>query len=33
MNEIKYENKTIKMPKPLDECDFGKNPIRTNKSC
>ena len=27
MNEIKYENKTIKIPKPFDECDFGKNPL------
>ena len=27
MKEIKYENKTIKMTKPLDECDFGKNPL------
>ena len=27
MNEIKYENKTIKMTKPLDQCDFGKNPL------
>ena len=27
MNEIKYKNKIIKMTKPLDECDFGKNPL------
>ena len=27
MNEIKYENKTIKIPKPFNECDFGKNPL------
>tara|TARA_R100001594_G_C3957294_1_gene244458 strand:- start:80 stop:340 length:261 start_codon:yes stop_codon:yes gene_type:complete len=27
MNEIKYKNKTIKMPKPLNECNFGKNPL------
>ena len=27
MNEIKYKNKTITIPKPLNECDFGKNPL------
>jgi|TARA_R110000824_G_scaffold153195_2_gene324751 hypothetical protein len=27
MNEIKYENKTIKIPKPFNECNFGKNPL------
>ena len=27
MKEIKYENKIIKMTKPLNECDFGKNPL------
>ena len=27
MNEIKYKNKTIKMTKPLNECDFGKNQL------
>ena len=31
MKEIKYENKTIKMTKPLDECDFGKNPLEQIK--
>ena len=31
MNEIKYENKTIKMTKPLNECDFGKNPLEPIK--
>ena len=25
--QIKYENKTITIPKPFDECDFGKNPL------
>ena len=31
MNEIKYKNKTIKMTKPLNECDFGKNPLEEIK--
>ena len=31
MKEIKYENKTIKMTKPLNECDFGKNPLEEIK--
>ena len=26
MKEIKYNNKTYKIPKPFDECFFGKNP-------
>ena len=24
---IKYNNKTIVIPKPFNECDFGKNPL------
>ena len=31
MNEIKYKNKIIKMTKPLNECDFGKNPLEQIK--
>ena len=31
MKEIKYKNKTIKMTKPLNECDFGKNPLEMKK--
>ena len=31
MKEIKYENKIIKMTKPLNECDFGKNPLEQIK--
>ena len=31
MKEIKYENKTITIPKPLNECDFGKNPLEQIK--
>jgi len=29
--QIKYENKTITIPKPFDECDFGKNPLEMKK--
>ena len=29
--QIKYENKTITIPKPLDQCDFGKNPLEQIK--
>ena len=28
MKEIKYNNKTYKIPKPFDECYFGKEPTK-----
>ena len=28
MKEIKYNNKTYKIPKPFDECFFGKEPTK-----